>query len=296
MRYLFKIILISTLLFAWNSSWADVDVICAASSTPPVVDGVGDDSIWRGAQSITTGDAVADIDHEVRCVHTDEQIFFLVRFPDADENREHKPLVWNSDEQRYVVGSLREDTLVLKWNMEPLFTDISLSAEEIYKADIWYWKSARTDHAGFADDKSHIYSDLPLQSGRRMVSKSGRRFYLLRKGDEGRSAYKSRSPADFESERMSGYIFRAPEGSRADVRAKGHWSNGWWTVEFARDLATGNPDDVQLAVKQHYQFGISRYEIAGRPPQPETQIPLFGSGEVGDNLVLVLDDKQIAQQ
>lgn len=296
MRFSLKFILISTLLLTWNSSWANIDLICAASSASPVVDGVGDDSIWLGAQSISTHDAVADIDHEIRCVHTDEQIFFLVRFPDTDENREHKPLVWNSKEQRYVLGSTREDTLVLKWNMEPLFTDISLSADEVYKADIWYWKSVRTDHAGFADDKLHIYSDQPLQKGKRLFSKSGRRFYLLREGDAGRSAYKTLSPAVFESDRMTGYELRMPEGSRADVRAKGHWSNGWWTVEFARDLTTGNPDDVQIAAKQRYQFGISRYEIAGRAPQPEIEIPLFGSGEVGENLVLILADKQIAQQ
>jgi len=296
MRYSFKFILISALVFTWNSSWADRDVVCTGTTTSPVVDGVGDDSIWHQAQPISTRDAVAEIDHEILCVHTDEQIFILVRFPDANENREHKPLMWNSDEQRYVIGSLREDTIVLKWNMEPLFTDISLSADEVYRADIWYWKSVRTDHAGFADDKSHTYSDLPLQNGRRLVSKSGRRFYLLRKGDEGRSAYKSLSPAVFESEHMNSYEFRVPAGSRADVRAKGHWSNGWWTVEFARNLATGNPDDVQFAAKQRYQFGISRYEIAGRAPEPEIQVPLFGSGEVGENLVLILNDEHIAQQ
>lgn len=296
MRHILKFILFAAFLLTWNSSSADTDIVCSATSTPPIVDGLGDDSSWQGAQPITTQDAVADIDHEIHCVHTGEQIFFKVRFPDADENREHKPLVWKADKQRYVVGSLREDTVVLKWNMEPLFTDISLSAEEAYKADIWYWKSVRTDHAGFADDKVQTYSAQPLDDGTRLLSKSGRRTYLLRQGDKGRSAYKIRSPAGYESERMSGYEYRRPQGSRADVRAKGHWSDGWWTVEFARKLRTGNADDVQLALGQRYQFGISRYEVACRPAQPELQVPLFGSGEMGETLVLILDGNQTAQQ
>ena len=169
--------------------------------------------------------------------------------------REHKTLVWNAAEKRYSIAAPREDTLVLKWNMEPLETDISLSSDENYRADIWYWKSVRTDHAGYADDKLQTYSDQPLPDGKRMVSKDGRRFYLKRQGDDGRSSYKAHSPAGYAGDRRSGYELRQPAGSRADVRARGQWSDGWWTVEFARKLETGNTDDVQLVGKRRILSG-----------------------------------------
>lgn len=289
MLRLIQIVLVSIIPFIWHSAEADIDLKCITSSNLPVVDGKGDDGIWKNTQSISTRDSVAEFDYEIQCAYSETQVFMLVKFPDADENREHKPLGWKADEARYIVDTQREDTLVLKWNMEPFITDISISADEAYKADVWCWKSVRTDHAGFADDKLHIYSDQPLKKSSRLLSKSGRRFYLRRKGDDGRSAYKSRSPAGFEEQRLSGYEYRLPQGSRADVHAKGHWSNGWWTIEFARDLKTGNADDVQLVTSRRYLLGVSRYEIAGRKADPELQVPLYGSGEIGENIFLVFD-------
>jgi hypothetical protein len=43
---------------------------------------------------------------------------------------------------------------------------------------------------------------------------------------------------------------------------------------------------VQFLSVQHYQFGISRYEIAGRAPDEHLEIPLFGAGELGETLEL----------
>ncbi len=289
MLRLIQIALVSIIAFIWHSAEADIGLKCIATSNLPVVDGKSDDDIWKNIEPISTRDSVAGIDYEIQCAYGKTQVFMLVKFPDADENRQHKRLSWKADEARYIVDTQREDTLVLKWNMEPFITDISISADEVYKADVWYWKSVRTDHAGFADDKLHIYSDQPLTKGSRVLSKLGRRFYLRRKSDDGRSAYKSRSPAGFEEQHLTGYEFREPQGSRADVRAKGQWSNGWWTIEFARDLKTGNADDVQLVTSRRYQFGVSRYEIAGRKPNPKLQVPLYGSGEIGENIFLVFD-------
>lgn len=286
--------LASLSFFACSTAWANLELHCQHVTTAPVVDGRGNDSVWTATQAVTTQDAIAGIDHQIRCAYSAGQVFILVRFPDPDENREHKPLIWNADQQRYVIGPQREDTLVLKWNMEPFFTDISLSADNAYKADIWYWKSVRTDPTGLADDKHQIYSDRPMKKSSPMLSKSDREFYLTRRGDAGSSAYQLSLPSGFVGEQLSGYTNRTPQGSRADVRAKGTWSNGWWTVEFARDLVTGHDDDVQFDDNRRFQFGVSRYEIAGRQPDPALQVPLFGSGEVGDDLVLTFKRDRIA--
>lgn len=46
---------------------------------------------------------------------------------------------------------------------------------------------------------------------------------------------------------IPGYILSAPSGpSWNDIAAKGAWTNGMWTVEFARKLVTGHADDIQF--------------------------------------------------
>ena len=67
---------------------------------------------------------------------------------------------------------------------------------------------------------------------------------------------------------------------------KGRWHNGAWTVEFRRKLRTGHMDDVQFDLAHAYQFGISRYEVAGRARNPDIEQPDFGAGEVGESLFL----------
>ena len=75
-----------------------------------------------------------------------------------------------------------------------------------------------------------------------------------------------------------------PTSSRADIRARGVWADGYWTVEFGRALQTGHEDDVQLQTDQVYRLGVSRYEIAGRRADPEAEQPQYGCGEISEIL------------
>ena len=161
-----------------------------------------------------------------------------------------------------------------------------MSADNQYTADIWYWKSYRTDHAGYADDKMHIYSALDSPNAKKRLSDAGRRFYLSRPGDRGEAAYEARIYPSYVDDEVEKYTQRTPQGSRADIRAKGSWRDGVWTVEFRRKLDTGHGDDVQFQVGGRYLFGVSRYEIAGRKPDPNLEEPYFGSGEIGDPITL----------
>lgn len=82
---------------------------------------------------------------------------------------------------------------------------------------------------------------------------------------------------------MPKYGFQSPTGSRADVKAKGYWNNGRWTIEFARKLNTNNMDDILLEKKgKDYSFATSITEIAGRKPEHDSDNPMFGAGEVGE--------------
>ncbi len=170
--------------------------------------------------------------------------------------------------------------------MEPYPVDLTISGEKPYKADIWYWKAFRTDPMGYADDKMHIYSSQESTEAKNLFSKNGQPFYLDRAGDAGESAYQTQVQEEYMGEEIPRYGHRKPKGSRADVQAKGVWQDGTWTIEFRRKLNTGHIDDVQFDPTIHYQFGVSRHEIAGKKKNPKLEQPNYESGEIGEPLTL----------
>ena len=265
------------------------ELIVKRVSTAPVIDGTGDDSVWQQASVIVVQDPVAEIPITIKALYADDNLYLLAQFVDPDENRHHRLLHWDKGLQAYVGGPEREDCLVVKWNMSDYSNDLSLSSDRPYSADIWFWKAMRTDHAGFADDKMQIYSNSKRSNSKMLTSKNGSLFYLVRKGDKGSAAYESKLYSGFEGDKMPSYTPRKPSGSRADVKAKGNWQAGQWTVEFSRKLHTGHDDDVQFYPQRSYDFAVSRYEVAGRQPEPEAEQPLYGAGEVGELITLTFE-------
>ena len=250
----------------------------------PVIDGKGTDPVWSKAETITTHDKVADIDVTVKAVYTGNQIFFLVIFTDPDESRKHKPLIWDKAMEIYKTGSERGDCFIFKWSMETGPVDLSVYADKPYKADIWFWKADRTDPVGYADDKHHIFSKTKIPKSVKILSKRGHVFYLSRRGDLGSSAYEVHIYSEYKGEILGRFTNRQPTGSRANVRAKGDWKHGKWTVEFGRSLNTDHTDDIQFETTGSYLFGISRYEATGKKPNPNEHP--YGTGDVSEKLTL----------
>ena len=170
--------------------------------------------------------------------------------------------------------------------MVPHPTTLTLKENRPYQADIWFWKAHRTDHAGFADDKIQHYTTTRDKKAKMLISSEGNVFYLQREGDAGDPAFQPLLYAGYVREQMPKYELVTPAGSRADIRAKGEWQAGNWTIEFSRQLDTGHHDDVRFELSGRYPFGVSRYEIAGRDPEPDSETPLYGAGEVGELIVL----------
>ena len=276
---------VASMLLAGQSQAAK-EIISSYVDVAPTIDGIAGDPAWEKARSIVTHDPMAKIDITIRSVHTKDRIYFQVTFPDKTEGRTHKTLVWKPDQERYRTDVDREDTFVFKWSMELTSVDLSVAADNPYTADIWFWKAYRTDPAGYADDKMHRYSTRQSPDAKTVLSKLGMRFYLTRPGDDGKSAYKTQVYDRFVAQRQPKYSHKTPEGSRADIRAKGVWRDGQWTIEFARKLSTGHPDDIQFDKGGRYEFGVSRYEIAGRRMNPKLAEPNYGAGDVGELLVL----------
>ncbi len=255
---------------------------------PPEIDGRADEPIWSLAPVLTTHDPIASIDISLRALHSDDRLFLLVTFADPDESREHKNWQWDRGKEIYEIDGSREDVFVIKWNMAPGPADLSIRNPTPHRSDIWYWKACRTDPQGYADDKLHVFSH--EKGGGKFATEvttaNGETMYLLRLEDQGEPAFRIDLKVGYQGDLLPRYRHQEPIGSRADVRAKGTWRDGAWTIEWSRALQTGHDDDVQFEPTNNYHFGVSRYEIAGRPSNPELSQPLFGCGDVGEPLAL----------
>lgn len=267
-------------------SYAQQTVVSFKVNDAPVIDGRPDDSAWLAAKEFLTYDKVAEIDINLKSVYTDKEIFFLVSFPDQEASVTHRTWFWDSESEMYKSGFDREDVFVFKWNMTAAPVDLSVYADNDYMADIWFWKARRTDPMGYADDRFQVLSYNLIPKSYAVTSRAGRTMHLLRKGDEGDAAYKENIYVEYINDKMSRHVHQEPNGSRADIKAKGLWSEGRWVVEFSRLLDTGNGDDIAFDPKNTYLFGVSRYEIAGRSLEPELEQPLYGSGDVSETLYL----------
>ncbi len=260
-RFFFSLSLL--IPFLTGHAEAGRELVSKRVKEPPVIDGRADEPAWATAPGIRVTDRITGKKITLKSLHDDDNIFIMVQFPDDTPEREHKNLLWDKTLEIYRTGPKREDSFVIKWNMEPRTVDLTLSADAPYRADIWFWKAARSDHAGHADDKIQTYSEQKLKKAKKMLSKNGQIFYLRRQGDKGIPAYEAMVRDRYEGDDVPLFRFRQPAGSRADVRAKGGWKNGVCTVEFARALNTGHGDDLPFNPSGRYQFGVSIHEIAG---------------------------------
>jgi mono/diheme cytochrome c family protein len=149
------------------------------------------------------------------------------------------------------------------------------------EADIWHWKSSRTEPSGHADDKYLNYhlgstdgrhpdngvaayagNDLsgsdPTSMHLSGLTYTGDRLYLVDTVPYAASA--------LAGDQIPRYISRAPMASRGDVETQAYYNSltNTWTVEFVRLLSTGNTDD---------------HDFGGGPAAPPT-VPLIATTSV----------------
>jgi hypothetical protein len=274
------------ILFAGPAPAAQT-ITAAKVSAAPVLDGSGGDAAWKAATAYTIHDERMDVDITLQAAYSGDMVFFLVQYPDATESRLHKPWVWDKKVEAYQIGPQREDTFIFKWNMEDKEVDLSNFSDNDYTADLWYWKANRTDLAGYSDDKTQVFASKPGKKAGEITSKSGKKRYLMRLGDKGKSAQKKIMLTEYKGDINDQFESRQPEGSRADVRAKGVWKNGAWTIEYARKLDTGHDDDAQFdpGSGKKYLFGVSIKSVYGEAFD-DTKNNVYGQGRISEPLHL----------
>ena len=266
---------------------AAVDIPSVKVDKAPVVDGSVGDAAWSNVKPIVIADSASGKKILLRSVYTADQVFFLVQFSDAAENFLHKPWVWDAADKKYKTGAHRADTFVFKWNMMDKDVNLSNFSDDNYRADVWYWKANRTNPAGFADDKTQVLADSPSKKSKERISTTGKKRYLSRISDAGKPPYKEYKPTAYEGDLINAFPVGVPEGSRADVHAKGVWKGGFQTIEFARALNTGHDDDLQFdpASGKSYLLGVSIFSLYGNPL--DTSMPnLYGMGRISEPLKL----------
>lgn len=237
-------------------------------AVPPTIDGKETDEVWEKASPLELslkdvpgsprGRAIRAV---IKSVHTDTHVYFLLRWQDASQDIFHKMWVWNPQTKEYEQSKDLEDDCAVAFPISGEFTADMLSGIEAVW-DAWHWKSARTDPAGHAQDRRHIYGfEPPRPQAKTYEARNGKKIYIDRPEDMGRSTTMSRpKPTEFIATSLYQYSPQLPTESAADIRAKGEWVNAWWTVEMERRLNTGYDDDTQFDLSREYPMAVAVHD------------------------------------
>lgn len=89
-----------------------------------------------------------------------------------------------------------------------------------------------------------------------------------------------------DGDRVPGYLLGYPSGSRADVEAKGSFSDGWWKLEFLAPLA-GQEDDHTFRIGIPTTFSL--YVSNGADLDGKNILRFVWSGSSGNDTLSVYD-------
>ncbi len=152
--------------------------------------------------------------------------------------------------------------------------------------DMWHWKSVRSNPVGMFDDQFVDHTRDPKKNknwGRKGDVKTGGGYKNNRNKAKTRPVYMNptRSEANkywvynntktkfvdkFKAgDVIPGIVVSPFTGPRADIKAKGVWANGMWTIEAKRKLVTAGEkaasQDVQFKdLGKPYYFGVSVFD------------------------------------
>lgn len=246
-------------------------LVAAKIASSPTLDGVADDVAWRTARPlkldvrrVMAPNKGVKTEASIRAAYTSSHIYFLLSWKDPRADVSHKTWTWNAATGAYVEGKDREDMAALAFELNGPFTADMLSPVET-TWDVWHWKALRTNPQGYAMDKTHRYfRQQPDTKANKHEANDGSDIWIARPEDSGNSVEKKQdAPAKHEGERVPQYLPGAPTGSAGDVGAKGRWADGWWSVEFARKLDTGETDDTTFSPDRCYRMAVATFDRTG---------------------------------
>lgn len=188
-----------------------------------------------------------------------DRIYFAARWADSSESLVYRPWVWRGT--RYRRAKIQDDKFALRFEISGEYNR-SMIVNADYVVDVWVWSSARSNLIGIAEDQIHTISTSPIENAPEYESENGTIIYIDRIDDSGTPGFTATKPANrkvkTESQLASIEVAGLPEGSIADVSARGVWKDGFWTTELSRELDTGNSDDraFRSGDRVHFQLAI----------------------------------------
>lgn len=230
----------------------------------PTVDGKTDD--WgkvqwtrikvQPADDAVPAKAVGEAQVELAAGIAGDRFFLAARWPDQAADANYRP--WQLSGGKYKRSEERDDMFAVRFHVDGDY-DRCMVAEKTYRVDVWVWSAGRSNASGVADDLTHTITTVPQDEAAEYKTTTGTTVYILKPRDAGRPSWSNlRAPKQpAEAELASVATEPNPEGSAADVAARGHWTGGTWTMEMARKLDTGNADDVVLAPGRKIQGAVA---------------------------------------
>ena len=252
-----------------------------------VLDGIDDEAAWAVAEEVIVPLSFGKVESvQLKALYTDDDVLIRIRWPNATKDSLYHPWVWDEKSDQYVSGPQVEDSLLLSFEAGCEWFP-SLLSGYAFDFDAWYWLAGRTDPIGQALDLSGSVKDVKLPGNTPYASRNSEdewnlkftdrndailhkpwdkldRQYMLwpamssvfygDKLDGGRARGDARQlpppagpPSNPEAMLPQFEPYELKDNAN-DVRAKGHWQDGFWTVEFRRKLITkgGTAWDVQF--------------------------------------------------
>ncbi len=234
-------------------------------------------------------------------VYTEDNIYFLFKWNDPTLSITKE--AWKFDGQKWIHLKGNEDRISLLFeinrinnfatkgcaivchvppgapNAEDGKFGTSTAAE---KGDLWHWKAARSDPAGFADDtwltqisaeKGGRKSDAGKGGDMRnqTTDKSKPKYMLATGKNLGKNGIllvahtvEIDNYAVFKAGDTITYrIPKQYEGSRGDIKAVSRYKNDSWSVILYRKLDTGHEDDVAFNPRKKYNFAMALFDDSG---------------------------------
>ena len=241
------------------------------------------------------------IELKTKSVYTKDEIFFRLEWPDKDKSMNKKRWKFSggkwtpikADEDRLgVVFEINRINKFATKGCAVLCHNESKNEKEWYfavssakeKAEMWHWKAVRSNPVGYTED-GYVTTNPSKkpEEGRKRDAGSGKA-KSNRTKDKSKPMYRQ-DPAKSASipgsllvnqaaeikdysifkdgDEIPGYMVNTPwKGSFADVKTRGVWANGKWTLVMSRKLNTGYDDDLQFNTRKKYPFAVAVFDNA----------------------------------
>jgi hypothetical protein len=262
------------------------------------LDGIENEAAWATTPEVAVPLSFGSVDSaQLKALYTDDDILLRIRWADSTEDRLHHPWVWDEELGTYKIGPQVEDSLMLSFEAYCEWFPSFLTGYD-FDFDAWRWLAGRTDPLGQALDLSGSMKDAQLSMNTLYKPRNDKnewnlritdlkegilhkpwdeldRQYMIwpvldtvyyhanldgRRGQEFVRQIAATSLLPSSPDPVPQFEPLKIDSGGADVQAKGHWEDGFWTVELRRKRITEDGTSYDIQFKRLTQFSVQVYD------------------------------------